>query len=168
MLDYAALPDEEIENRAALDEPGALYEKGDRLLNKGELACARKYLTLSSILGNRDAHMRLGRICEDEDNIEEAYNLYALAWGKGLDNALPRLARMLMHSDKRLGIDILKTHAHEGNADCVRELIDIFKKETSAAAKKELALYKSLLRDLTGKDEDADKPQPQDGTDEAK
>ncbi len=151
--DYTALSDDELEKAAADDEPAALYEKGRRMLADKDIAGARKFLTLGSVLGDRNAHAALAGIYEEEDNFEEAYELYALAYAKGSDEVLPRLAKLLMRTDRELGIEILKTNAADGNIDCLKELVATLSGEKE---KKELKFWQAKL--------DALQPAAPDGT----
>jgi hypothetical protein len=139
---YTRLTDEELEVPLEADEPGALYEKGRRLLDENRLATARKFLTLGSILGDRNAHIALAKICEEEDNFEEAYDLYVLALVKGANEVLPRVARLLMRTDAELAIEILKTNAADGNLECLRELVAILTEKGDA---RELKIWEPKL-----------------------
>jgi tetratricopeptide (TPR) repeat protein len=125
--DIEKLTDEELDKLADADNMNALMEKSKRLLLSGGLAAARPYLTLASILGNREANVALAKIYEDEDNFEEAYDLYALAYGKGDDDVLPDFARLYMKLwDFDTGLEILKQHALLGDKGCLKELVRFY------------------------------------------
>lgn len=143
--DYKKISDDDLEKFVSDDNPDALYEKGRRLLLKHEVAAARRFLTFASVLGNKDAHIELARICEEEDNFEEAYELYALAYAKGADSVLPQLARLLMRTDPKLALEVLKTNALEGNTQCLKELITVYEQENN---KKELKFWQAKLAEF--------------------
>ena len=149
MKSLTKLPDEELDKLVAQDDAAALTQKGHRLLASGDLKRARQFFILGSVLGDRQAHIELARIYEDEHNVEEAYGLYARAYAKGDDSVLPNLARILMASDSMLGMEVLLQNAHDGHLGCIRELIAIYKsKPESAESKKELRFWKSKLAEI--------------------
>ena len=157
--------DEELQKSIDADEPPALFEKGRRLLENDDIASARKFLTLASILGNKDAHSSLARIYEEEDNFEEACRLYTLAYSNGDDSVLPNLARLLMIADPALGFELLKEHAYDGNAECIKELVEIYEKDDSPHGKKELKFWQTKLAGLEKKvieTEEKEKKKPAD------
>ncbi len=125
--DISKISDDDLTKLADADDMDALMEKSKRLLDKDGLAAARPYLTLASILGNRDANVALAKIYEDEDNFEEAYDLYALAYGKGDDTVLPGFARLHMKLwDYDTGLEILRQNALLGDIGCLAELVKLY------------------------------------------
>jgi len=149
MTNFKKLSDEELLKHTDADKPAALYEMGHRHLGQDKVKEARKYLTLASVLGDKHAHVELARIYEEEDNFEQAYELYELAYAKGESSVLPKLARLLMMSDPALGIEVLKANALDGNIECLKELIAVFEKDSSAQGKKELKFWQAKLAALT-------------------
>ena len=147
MKNLKKIKDEELENLIEKDDPYALLEKGRRLLKEDDIKEARKFLTFSSVLGNVDAHIALAKILEDEDNFEEAYDLYSLAYSKGDDAVLPKLARLIMINDKKLGLEVLKANANEGHIGCIKELIKYYKESKSKDYEKEINYWQTRLNE---------------------
>ena len=145
MKTMTQVSDEELNVLAADDNAAALVEKSRRAVLGGDAVAARKYLTFASVLGNAAAHIGLAQIYENEENFDEAYLLYALAYAKGNDSVLPSLTRLLMLSDSKLGLELLKYHAYEGHQGCIEELLSFYEK---ADNQKEIKLLKARIVEL--------------------
>jgi len=142
MKKTASLTEKELDVLVRQDNPAALNEMGCRASVHNEPAEARKYFTFASVLGCRDAHIHLARIYEEERRFDDARDLYALAYTKGDDSALPKYARTLMFSDAKLGLDILKYNAIDGHIGCIEELKTIC---TENGDEKELSFWSNWL-----------------------
>jgi len=147
MKNLKKLKDDELEKLVEKDDHYALLEKGRRLLKEDNLKEARRFLTFSSVLGNVSAHISLAKILEEEDNFEGAYDLYSLAYSKGEDSVLPKLARLIMINDKKLGIEVLKASANDGHIGCIKELIKYYKEFKSKEHEKDIDFWQAKLTD---------------------
>ena len=149
MLSLTSLSDEELNKLVASDNPQAMREKAQRYLTRGNVKKARQFFTLSSILGDKLSHIELARICEEEENYEEAYELYARAYSKGEDSVLPQLALLLMREDHTGGLELLRSNASDGHWCCIKELINIYKQEPdNQIYQAELAFWLARLEQM--------------------
>jgi len=149
MLTLTSLSDEELNKLVASDNAPAMREKAQRYLARGNVKKARQFFTLSSILGDRMAHIELARICEEDENFEEAYELYARAYSKGEESVLPRIAILAMRNDPVLGMELLRQNAAEGHWGCIKELINIYQQEPdNPTYQLELAFWVKRLADM--------------------
>ncbi|MCL2798493.1 MAG: hypothetical protein FWD58_10695 [Firmicutes bacterium] len=145
MDNLSSLPDDELTVLAQSDDPAALFEKGRRVNASGEAAEARKFFTFASVLGNRDAHKALAAVYEGERRLDDARDLYALAYLKGDEAALPKYARLLTRSDEKTGLNLLKYYAVEGNTGCIAELVAYYKE---TGEQKEVKFWSNWLERL--------------------
>ena len=149
MQSLTSLTDEELNRLVAQDHAAAMTEKAYRYLARNNLKKARTFFTLASILGDKLAHMELARIFEEEDNFEEAYDLYARAYSKGEDSVLPRLAAIIIRTDPALGMELLQQNALEGHWGCIKELIEIYKQDPDNPEYiQQLNFWKSRLEEM--------------------
>jgi len=127
MITLSSLADEKLNKLVANDNAPAMREKARRYMERGNHKKARQFFTLSSILGDRFAHIELAKIYEEEENFEEAYSLYARAYSKGEDSVLPRIAVLAMKNDPDFAIELLRQNAFEGHWGCIKELVNIYR-----------------------------------------
>jgi len=143
------LADDELNRLVAQDHAAAMTEKAYRYLARNNLKKARMFFTLSSILGDKLAHIELARIFEEEDNFEEAYELYARAYAKGEDSVLPRLASIILRTNQELGMELLRQNAFDGHWGCIKELIEIYKQDPqNPEYTTELTFWQNRLQEM--------------------
>jgi len=149
MLPLTSLSDDELNKLVAGDNAAAMCEKAQRYLTRGNIKKARQFFTLSSILGDRRAHIELARIYEEDENFEDAYTLYTRALSKGEDSVLPRIALLIIRSNPRLGMELLHQNASSGHLGCIKELINIYKADpVSADYQSEITFWTQRLEKI--------------------
>jgi len=149
MITLSSITDEELNKLVSSDNAPAMREKAIRYMARGNFKKARQFFTLSSILGDRLAHIELAKICEEEENFEEAYSLYAKAYSKGEDSVLPKIAVLAMKNDYDLGLELLRQHAFDGHWGCIKELVNVYRANPdNAEYQAELGFWITRLEEM--------------------
>ena len=123
------LSDSDLDLLVANDDSAAFVEKARRYSLMGENNKAKDFYILASVLSNTSAEVELAKIYDSEGNCDAAYELYARAYHKGDYSVLINICKILLKSDPALALEVLTTHALNGNIECLELLVEMYEKD---------------------------------------
>ena len=115
MADYFNLNSDELKRLADSDDKDALFETAKRRLVEDDQAEAKKYFTLSAILGHAKACVELGKFYDRDGMLSKAIELYMRGYELGDADIAARLAEIMLEVDEEYALELLTGAAISGD-----------------------------------------------------